>query len=696
VERGLAGASFEKKLVSLLGEGLAIQPLYTRGDLPDAGAGGEDPAGFPGAPPLTRGAWPLATPGGWEILQRLDHPDPSAAAEQAAVELSRGATGLRLTFDAAFRAGLSPSDPAALGLLGEGGVHVSRADQLAPILARLGEESRLAIDAGGQPLAAAALVQAACALQGLEPSRLQLSLDADPIGALARDGALPLQLEAALEDLGELALWAKAQLPLATTALVSTEAIHHAGADAVQELAIALSTGARYLRALEAAGLSIEDAADQIVFQLQVGSDVFVEIAKLRTARRLWCRILEASGVESPRMTLHAQTAWRSMTARDPWVNMLRATVAAFAGAAGGAQAFTVRPFDAAVSHPDDFARRIARNTQLILRDESQLHRVIDPAGGSFYVENLSEELGAAAWSELQSLEAAGGVGAALLEGSLQRRLAETAAERRNRIARRKLPITGVSEFPHLEERPLARQLPDLESLRAKWVKDASERGGAVAGAGVEAAQTSGAPGGAGSASRDASERGASRLDRASELAAGGADIGALAGLFSRGGPTRIEPLRFERLSEPFERLRDRSDAQLASAGVRPKVFLANLGPVARHLARAMFADNFFGAGGIETQGNDGFADAAEAAAAFTASGAKVAAICGADADYEAMIPAFAAALRSAGATRIYVAGRPGAHEEAWRKSGVDGFIFMGSDLVACLEDTLDHMGVGR
>lgn len=186
------------------------------------------------------------------------------------------------------------------------------------------------------------------------------------------------------------------------------------------------------------------------------------------------------------------------------------------------------------------------------------------------------------------------------------------------------------------------------------------------------------------------------RLERAEALAAGGADIGALAALFSRGEPTRITPLRFERLSEPFERLRDRADAHLAAHGTRPGVFLANLGPVSRHLARAMFADNFFGAGGVETLGNDGFADAAQAAAAFSSSGAKVAAICGADPDYEAMVPAFAAALKAAGATQVFVAGRPGAHEEAWRGSGVDGFIFMGSDLVACLEDTLDRMGVGR
>ncbi|HEY0839214.1 MAG TPA: methylmalonyl-CoA mutase family protein [Vulgatibacter sp.] len=277
----------------------------------------------------------------------------------------------------------------------------------------------------------------------------------DPVGALARNGHLLLPIDEAIAAAARRAAADTADAPLL---LVSTEGWHDAGATAQQELALAMATGVAYLRALEAAGLSLEHAARRLTFRLQVGVDVFLEIAKLRAARRTWCRILEACGVAAPSMDLQARTAWRTLTARDPWTNLLRNTIGAFAARAGGAARLEVRPFDEAVGEPDELGSRMARNTRLVLDEESHLGRVVDPAGGSFYLERLTEDLAAAAWAELQEVEGAGGIVAALRSGMVQDRIEEAAARRAEDVATRKLPITGVSEFPNLRELPLERR----------------------------------------------------------------------------------------------------------------------------------------------------------------------------------------------------------------------------------------------
>lgn len=505
VDAGLAGASFDRKLVSRLEGGLQVQPLYTRPDLPSA-----EPGGFPGFAPLTRGSSPLP---------------PSA-----------NASGRR---------------------------------------------------------------------------------GADPIGAIARHGNLEVPLDRAIADAAA----------TADTLLVSTEAWHDAGATAPQELGLAMATGLAYLRAMEQAGRAVDEAAERLVFELQVGVDVFVEIAKLRAARRLWCRILEACGVSSPSMVLEARTAWRTLTARDPWTNLLRGTIGAFAARAGGASYLEVRPFDEALGEPDELGERMARNTLLVLDEESHLDRVADPAGGSFFLERLTEDLAEGGWKELQELERQGGIVAALRAGFVQDRLEESAAKRREEVATRRLPITGVSEFPNLRELPLERR------PRANAAAPAS-------------------------------------------------------------GGEAVRPLRFERIAEGFERLRDRSDAHLALTGSRPRVFLASFGTPSQHLARSTFVDNLFAAGGVEAVTTDGYPDAASAARALSESGAKLAVICAADASWDEVVPPAAKALRDAGATRILLAGRPGEKEAALRAHGVDGFVHVGMNALDLLDSTLSLLQV--
>jgi methylmalonyl-CoA mutase len=279
------------------------------------------------------------------------------------------------------------------------------------------------------------------------------TLGLDPIGVRARTGA-----PADLAPLLELAEQSRAY-PKLTPITVDAVAYHEAGGNDSQELAVAAAVAVAYVRALTDAGWSAAEAFGAIEFRYAVTADQFLSIAKLRAARRIWNRIGELCGVDAAArgQRQHAVTSPAMLTRRDPWVNMLRATVACFAAAAGGAESITVAPFDSAIGLSDDFARRIARNTQSILHDESSLARVADPAGGSWYVESITDQLAHAAWDVFTAIERAGGALAALDSGYIPGLLDETRWRRNDAVAHRRDPITGVSEFALITETAVSR-----------------------------------------------------------------------------------------------------------------------------------------------------------------------------------------------------------------------------------------------
>ncbi len=650
VDKGLKGAPFEKRLVTRLYEGIAVQPLYTAEDWPAAG----DPSGLPGFAPFTRGGHAAGPgPDGWDILTEHDASDPRAANAAILTDLLRGATAIRLRLD-------RPDSP---------GIAIDRLDDLDRALADVYPEMvPLSLEAGVDAVSSAALLAALWRRRSVTPDKARGAFNADPIGTLAATGALPGSLEAALADMATLAAWTAGNFPHVTAVGVDSSPWHDAGATESQDLAAAMATGVAYLRALTdpggAAGLDIDTACRQIAFTLSVGCDQFLSIAKLRAARRLWGRIAEASGASEQARAMHltARTARRIMARRDPWVNMLRTTVAGFAAGVGGADAVLVLPFDAALGESDDFARRIARNSQILLKEESSLARVADPAGGSWYVETLTEQLAQAAWAEFQDIERRGGIAAVLADGSLARAIAGSWAQREANIARRKDPLTGVSEFPNLLEQPVVRPSPVPRG----------HDGAAVAPAAV----------------------GSGSLDDLVEAATGGATRTGLTAALAWGTPARVEPLPRHRLHEPFEALRDAADRHKRTQGAWPSVFLANIGPVAQHTARATYAKNVFEAGGIQALGNNGFPDAESVAAAFRASGARIAVLCGSDALYEAHAGPFAQALKAAGVEHLFLAGNPGDRRADLTAAGIDEFVSVGCDVLSVLRATLARLGV--
>ncbi|MFW6690485.1 methylmalonyl-CoA mutase family protein [Streptomyces sp. MAR4 CNX-425] len=422
--KDVPGAEAEALLSTALQDGLRTPPLYTARDrVPDPG--------LPGFAPFVRGGRPEGNaPGGWDVRQR------HAVADADAVlgDLENGATSLWLVVG---RDGAIPV--AALG------------DVLKDVYLDL---APVVLEAGAETGAAARELLRLYAERGVAADAARGNLGADPLGHEARTGS-PQDPGVA----GALARLCAESHPGLRAVTVDALPYHEAGGSAAQELGCSLATAVAYMRELTGAGLSAAQACGQLEFRYAATADQFLTVAKLRAARRLFARVAEVCGAPGAgAQRQHAVTSPVMAARRDPWVNMLRATVATLAAGVGGADAVTVLPFDHAIGLPDAFSRRVARNTSAVLIEESHLARVVDPAGGSWYVERLTDELAHAGWAFFQEIERAGGQAAALRSGMVGERLAATWAERGARLASRREPVTGVSEFPDLAERPVVRE----------------------------------------------------------------------------------------------------------------------------------------------------------------------------------------------------------------------------------------------
>lgn len=606
VQKVLRGEDFEKRLVARTMDGVRVAPLYTRADaLPHA------EGVVPGQAPFTRGS--AADGAGWDIRQRHAEPDPVRANRAILEDLAGGVSSIELQIAAPGWFGL-PYGGDALAQTLEGVMLAA-----CPVYLRAGEYTA---DAAGSLLA---LWRA----RGMRDTDCRGGFNADPLGTLAATGALYHPVIRSLQIAAQIATDSLA-MPGVTALAADGRVYHDAGATEAQELAAVLATLAAYLRALETVGMPPDQALRKITVTLSVDADQLLGLAKLRAARKLVWRVADAcgAGAAAAHVAVTAETSVRMMAKRDPWVNMLRTTMACATAAMGGADAITVLPFTWALGRPDAFARRIARNTQLVLMEESGLGRVADPAGGSWAVESLTQEMAGRAWTLFQSIEAKGGMGEALSSGFIQEQIAEAAEARASAIATGRLELTGTSTFPMLgddgvDAEPWPSELPSAD------LKGASAR-----------------------------------------------------------------PLGMRRLAESFEALRDAADIFAGNSGQPPRAFLASLGTLASHAARATWAQNFLAAGGVAVIAGAGCADAAEAARAFSASGAAAACICGSDADYAMHAGETANALKAAGARRVLLAARPGVKEADLRAAGVDEFIHAGCNSVAALQRLHQALGV--
>ncbi len=628
-EKALKGASFDR-LRATTPDGLTIEPIYPRNREAVPQPGRE--AGVP-----------------WTLVQRVDHPSPHEANALLLADLEGGANGIELVFATSTRS-------RGYGLAADTLEKLERS--LDGVVLDL---VKIRLDAGYETAASLALFVSLAEKRGYDPSRLDLVCSADYIGKFATTGLLRASLPMLEARMGDLAHYCHDRGMAIPILSCDGRHWHDGGASDAQELAYTFAAALEYMRKLEPCGLAAEVLPQLIGFTFVAGADQIATIAKARAARRIWSSILAECGFSDVAMRLHMETSWRMMSRRDPWVNILRSGVAAFAAGIGGADSVTVLPFTLPLGLPDAFARRIARNTQLILMEESNLHRVADPSAGSGAIEARTNDLAEAAWGLMQQIEGEGGIMASLIAGTVQNRIATVKAARLNAIATRRQRITGTSAFPDIREKQVEVLTPvvdDLGSAGRRLELPLPGKGELMA------------------TIESALKDGASLYDI----------------LVSRpfGDPLETTPIKGFRDAEGFEALRDAADG----AAGHPTVFLATLGPLAQFAARAAWTKNFFEIGGIEAQGGEGFGDLDEAIAAWKSSGSTLVCLCSSDAVYSEMAVEAAKRFAAEGAQALYIAGKPGDLAGGLAQAGVTTFLYEGCDALAILNAAHDRLGL--
>ncbi|MEC8512658.1 MAG: methylmalonyl-CoA mutase family protein [Planctomycetota bacterium] len=440
------GVSFDEALLTRTLEGITLEPLYA------------------GRPALATGEGAMPRGGGWAVAPRVAHPSPRVANGHVLEHLEGGASGIEIDLSS---------------------VTLADAEDVRRLLdGVLLDAIPIAFTSHADALPVAALLRACIEERGTALAAVELHLGMDPFATLVRDGALPGDMDDARSELLRLALEGREAMARTRVAVADGSTWHRVGADAALELGLATASFVEGLRWLEEGGLDAAAAQEQYVWRVDLDADVFGGIAKCRAARALHARVLGAAGADevSP-LVLHATTSPRVITARDAWTNMLRGTLGTFAGAAGGADLITALPFDAALAgdgeEPSPLARRVARNTQLVLQMESRLDHVGDPAGGGFYVESRTDELARLAWAVLQEIEAAGGMSAAVASGLVDGLLD---ASRDRLVAAYRdgsRELVGVTAFPPPEgaEAPRPAPMDDVEEAAAARAARIEARG---------------------------------------------------------------------------------------------------------------------------------------------------------------------------------------------------------------------------
>lgn len=676
----LKGAPFEKKMFTKTYEGITFDPMYTRkhtedilpkGVMPGMGdyLRGVDAAGYIGKP--------------WGIAQACDETLPAENNELLRHEHDKGATIYHIVLDTASRTGVDARQAEAVG---DTGTSVTTVEDMHVLLTGLDlAKFPLYVYAGANAVPLLALVAAARRASGEDMAEVRGIVGADPIGALAADGKLPASLDAHYDSLAAAARWATVNAPHLRTVFVRSDVYSNGGANDVQEVASVLATATAYLRALCERGLTIDEAASQIAFAFSMGANFFLQIAKLRAMRPLWAQIVGAFGgsAEAQKMRIHARPALFFKTIYDPYVNMLRNTTEIFSGVVGGIDSFESAPFDEPIRKGDEFSRRIARNVQIMLQEEFGLLQPIDPAGGSWAVETLTRQMKEKIWAEFQRIEKEGGIVAALRAGSLQESVAAVLAARFKNADLRRDRIVGNNMYPNMTETLLETRAEDTAALKAQRTADidaylsdidVKHLGEALA-----------------------SLRQAHSVDHAVEAALAGATIAELMTAVTEGnGAETVTAIAPHRWSERFEALRQRTEEYKAEKNDNVKIFLANMGPIPQHKARADFTTGFLQVGAFEVLGNDGFKTVEEAADAARASGADAVVICSTDATYPEIVPALAPKLHEVlPKARVFLAGAaPKDLLETYKEAGIDEYISVRANCYEILESLQKQKGM--
>ena len=687
VEKQLKGAPFARLIKKTI-EGIDISPMYFSKDsetLPQKNA-------MPGFSPYVRGCKATGQVcSSWHVAQEIVYPDPFLTNEALSNDLKKGQTAINIPLDLASKQCIDPDMENASGV-GLGGLSVTTYADWAMALKDIDlNKIPLFVQAGDSGIAITALLLAYTSSQNITQKNLSGWIGVDPLGLLSTTGKLTAPLSSIYDEMAILTKWTSQNTPQLRSISPSGIPYHNSGGSAVCESAFVMATAVEYIRALLERDLNIDTICQSMVFQLAIGSDFFMEMSKLRAIRLVWEKIVSAFGGNktSQKMQIHVRTSSYNKTKTDPYVNMLRVTTEAFSAISGGCDSLHVEPFDALLGLPTAFSRRIARNLQIVLRDESHFKYPVDPAGGSWYVENLTDELAKKIWEQFQNIEKNGGMFAALEKGIVQEHLKDKAKERLKNLSSRKTVFVGTNKYPNLTEKEPHVNVPNMKSVaKSRAIK-------------VNQFKTNRDIGELNSKLNNfktvSNENQKDCFPMAIEAAGSGASIAELTAALRKSSEktVQVEAVNIHRAAEPFENLRYRTQNFSKKVGKTPGIFLANMGPIPQHKARADFSTGFFELAAFDVLGNNGFQTIDDAVSAFEKSNSKVAVICSTDATYPEIVPDLTKAIKKISTDNIVIlAGYPKDHIQAFQEAGVDDFIHLRTNALEFLENLQQKMGV--
>lgn len=675
VEDSLKGADFEKAMYTRTYEGISLKPIYRREDIQDL----PFTNALPGQEPYVRGSEADGyTKYGWVVAQSQTEPDLEKLNHSLLDELHRGLNCVNLVLHPASLSGRIPSSKDA----SSSGVPLSHSKDIKTALQGVLLSAVPVVIIGNETsLIQLGLLNAHAKAEGIPLRELKGCVAFDPFAANYHN-AEQKDMQKALDYLCQMTQWADLKAPGMRTLLLDSARYADNGATAVQELAYALGTATCIIDHLMLNGLSIEQIAPHFVVRMSLGSNLFMEIAKVRAMRMLWTELIRAyNGSEDAcKIWIHGITARRNKSHFDAWVNILRTSTESFAGIIGGVDSLEVLPYDEGFDIPNEFSRRVARNQQLILAEEAHLQKVIDPAGGCWYIETLTSELAYLAWKRLQEIENTGGFIKAINSGEIAREIDAIANARVTNFENRKDVMVGVNMFADPAEKPVIKRKVD-----PKWLDGAMARY-----AKLKQARNTGLDESLKLIRDDRAN--AFIVDMICDAFLHGADIEQVRDALGFDGLKIFDELG-SRTASSLESLRTAVVKHKASH--KAQIFLMNMGSIAQHKARAEFSSGFFQAGSFDVINPSGFASVEEALNAWREANTPAVCICSTDDTYPELVPAICKALKaSQNPPVIILAGYPSDMVESYRSAGVNHFIHIRANVFTTLKAIAEHMGV--
>lgn len=645
IEKDLKDADYKEKLKWETGEGIDVLPFYRREDIEDL--------------EHTRPVPTTKQKNDWQICQPIFDQDITDANATARSALEGGADSLKFKFKVRRTEGMLGGDLQ--------GTAIQNQDDFSALLDGVAlEKVKLHFDSGMATPVLLAMLHNEINDRKIDANSVQATFLYDPYSYTAQKGQVPKPEDEFLNDARKMISFCDGHFPKVRCLGVDVRAWHSAGATIIQELALALSAGSEYLAKLSERDLTIDEIASQIHFSFSVGNNYFLEIAKFRAFRLLWQKVVEAYKPEQEQSTLariHGETSRWNKPIYDPYTNMLRTSTEGMSAAIAGCDSIAINPFNLSHQKPDDFGQRIARNSQIIFKEEAYLNQVYDPGAGSYYIETLTDKMAIEAWQQFQEIEKLGGIFKAITQGVVAQIIEESAQKRDQAIAERGRIFVGTNQYPNPEDKmadsldttftavSLKESDHDLELDRANLIESLAEH---------------------------------------FELGVQLGDV--VPALFDHGKQLfrTIEPYRG---TEPFEELRLATERH----SITPTVLTIPMGDRKMRKIRSTFAANFFGCAGYQIEEPISFDSIEDAIQEIKNKQPEIVVFCSSDAEYDDLVEPFCSKLGTLKERPIFVlAGSPDERKEEFQKAGVDAFIHKKSNVLETLKEFHQKLGITK